>query len=265
MVQSCRREIAAATEERLLAMVEKPKRRQVLLQWSAEVIKGGHAEAQRSAEAKAPANILKAMLDKTFKSKSIQQEILDEINLPVPFQYFHIVNVMLSVNLLLWAYIMGCTQSIWGTLVFVYCSLLVVGMLELANEMTMPFGCGDVDFPVELWFLHTYDNVVLMLNLDSPVRGGDLKKILEQERKLEPNDHENAIRTERTSGIALRRPQNFIDAQAASSYTPLRQNEFRELERVTPNSEMNTQQDAVKKPTSGQNEDDEDEDDGDDE
>lgn len=117
----------------------------VVLHWAASVARLGWLKS------KAPANSLTSMLSKLLGVRGLQQALMDTLNLPVPFQYFHLLNMMVGVNLLLWAYGLGVAESIFSPVVFFFAQLIFMGMMELASQLSNPFGDDEVDFPVNTW------------------------------------------------------------------------------------------------------------------
>merc|ERR1712232_1473449 len=95
--------------------------------------------------------------------------------------------------------ILGCQDSLWGSVVFVCCALIVIGMFELANEMCMPFGSGDVDFPVEMWFMRCWNDVAFLFSsVGTSGKCSFLKDIVKHERMPIPHyfDSSSSSRSE---------------------------------------------------------------------
>lgn len=156
-----------------------PSQRSVIcLQWCADVLREGHTKA------KAPANILKSLSDKVLKARDYQQEVWDTQQLPVPFQYFHLLNVMLTVNIVLWAYVMGVTQAYSATICFFFAELIFMGMVEMAGALADPFGSDEVDFPVNKWLSECFHYVVVVLNYKRLGHASDWSDIANKEKKL---------------------------------------------------------------------------------
>jgi len=82
-----------------------------------------------------------------------QVQIEDAINMPMPFQYFHIMNLMLTINFTLWAYGMGMYWSYIASVIFVFSLLIFLGMKELSAALSDPFGDDVVDFPLNDWIM----------------------------------------------------------------------------------------------------------------
>lgn len=139
----------------------KQQRSLILLHWAAKVVREGHSIAVK--EKKAPANALKSMIDKLVGARQSMQEVVDTLCLPVPFQYFHLLNVMIVVNLLLWAYVMAITDSAFAPIVYFFAALIFMGMMELASQLSDPFGDDDTDFPISKWISETIVDAAVIL------------------------------------------------------------------------------------------------------
>merc|ERR1719188_2487923 len=119
----------------------------VLLHWTGTVTREVHVKS------KAISNTFKDMFARLTTILEMQQELVDMMELPVPYQYFHLLNMMVVVNLMLWAYAMGISTSVWAPILFIFAEIIFMGMLELASQLADPFGEDEVDFPVKYWTL----------------------------------------------------------------------------------------------------------------
>lgn len=145
------------SEKEMLVGLKKHQRSHVLLLWSADVAKEGLGVA------KAPGNALKQVLAPLLEMRADQQELLNTAALPIPFQYYHLLNAMVLFNLVLWGYAMAICESVFASLIYMMCSLIFMGMLELADELSDPFGDDEVDFPVMEWLEELLDGCHVML------------------------------------------------------------------------------------------------------
>lgn len=91
-------------------------------------------------------------------------------NMPVPFSYFHLLNILISLTVL---------ATGIGSLILVeqhdspsYClaffpysvvTFVLLALRQLSGELADPFGQDDLDFPIADFMRHIYDNVVAML------------------------------------------------------------------------------------------------------
>lgn len=111
-------------------------------------------------EAEAHHNLHSVMTIKLFKIKSGQQDIISTLALPVPYQYVHLLSIMVCINLTLWAYSIGLSNSIFAPVVFFFASLIFLGMLELSHALSDPFGEDEVDFNVDAWMAKCVEQLI---------------------------------------------------------------------------------------------------------
>lgn len=141
----------------VLQTYHRQQRSMVAMHWAGRVVR------EAITLAKAPNNVIKGLVDRIIRVRENQQMIRDTLRLPMPFQYFHLLNMMVVVNLLLWAYGMGTTQSIFAPVGFFFAELIFCGMMELAGEMSDPFGMDEVDFPLHAWLANAlFDTSVVL-------------------------------------------------------------------------------------------------------
>lgn len=93
-----------------------------------------------------------------------QVEVVYILDLPMPFQYFHIMNLMLFLNLLLWAYSLALQDSYFAPLLYMFVQMMFQGIRELATSLSNPYGTDEVDFPVVEWMVDTYSKVYSILS-----------------------------------------------------------------------------------------------------
>merc|ERR1719401_1543831 len=86
----------------------------VMLQWAALVVQQGCNKADEKGAAM-------KMTDDLTKIQVLQQEVADTMRLQVPFQYFHLLSIMIVINLTLWAYAMALTRSWFAPPVYAAC------------------------------------------------------------------------------------------------------------------------------------------------
>jgi predicted membrane chloride channel (bestrophin family) len=133
--------------ERIFLCGHAPKRASdIALHWSGDVALHGLRHGKGI-----PGSFHKIVMSHVISMRQDAQEIVDLVGLPIPFQYFHLLNLMVILNLFLWAYGMGITDSIFAPLVYFFVAMIFTGMLVLGQQLSDPFGHDDVDFPVEEW------------------------------------------------------------------------------------------------------------------
>lgn len=99
-------------------------------------------------------------LDKMYLTvRKCQEDVVEMLELPMPFQYYHIMNVMLLLNLLLWAYAMALQESYWANVIFAFVQLMFQGLRELSIALADPYGSDDTDFPLNVWMTELYNKI----------------------------------------------------------------------------------------------------------
>jgi hypothetical protein len=111
---------------------------------------------------------------------------------PVPFFYVHLLHLISSIYLPLYAYSSAlntavpdtcaqtgkhdlCTDNLWwepvGLLMIFLQNIVVIGLSKAGQQMSDPFGPDDVDFPVRSWIMSTMDQskLILLANHDRSV------------------------------------------------------------------------------------------------
>lgn len=114
------------------------------------------------------AKVLRPFHQKMVQLHNNLKDITDTMKLPVPFQYFHLLCTMVIMNLLLWASMMGMTNSFYSPFIYFCSSFIFVGMMELSSAMADPFGDDEVDFPVDDWIRRCAGLVVEVTERDYP-------------------------------------------------------------------------------------------------
>lgn len=152
------RKLVTPEERRFLEALTKEQRSVLLHVWVGEISRKGLEDA------KAPATMIKAVVSKLERISDHMTEVSDTVNLPVPYQYFHLLNVMIVMNLLVWAIAMGTTSSIFAPIIYYFSALIFMGMMVLGTQLSNPFGDDEVDFPVGDWIAETTDLVGTILD-----------------------------------------------------------------------------------------------------
>merc|ERR1739845_187245 len=101
----------------------------------------------------------------------------------MPFQYFHIMNLMLFLNLFLWAYSLGCQDSLFAPIIYMFVQMMFQGLRELSTALSDPYGTDEVDFDLNDWIMPVYTQMYAMLLDKSPsqVDSANLRPLLEPE------------------------------------------------------------------------------------
>lgn len=98
-------------------------------------------------------------LEAAMKLRLSCSMIVNLLKQPVPWAYFHLLNLMTFITLLLVSYCLAFVNS-WVLTVFVHTiiCLIVLGLKNLAAAMADPFGDDVIDFKVENFLASMYDN-----------------------------------------------------------------------------------------------------------
>merc|ERR1712203_238123 len=110
-----------------------------------------------------------------------QQEVADTMNLPIPFEYYHLLNMMVTMNCCAWAYYMGVTHSYFAPLAYFFATLIFMGMMDLATQLSNPFGCDQADFPVNDWVGELMENMSALLDYEQEGSADELNRALNLE------------------------------------------------------------------------------------
>ena len=101
-------------------------------------------------------------------------QIINLLKQPVPFPYFHLLSMMLLIQLLMVAYALACptdVKAVFSIPVMAIISLVLVGMRSLAVQLSNPFGNDSVDFDIEKFMSGAQANSVAMLSTERAVCG----------------------------------------------------------------------------------------------
>lgn len=104
--------------------------------------------------------------DRLYVLRSCMADVANIMDLPMPFQYFHIMNMMLVLNLVLWAYALGCQDSLFAPLIYMFVQMMFQGIRELSTALSNPFGDDEVDFPINDWMAQLYSRMFALLEDD---------------------------------------------------------------------------------------------------
>jgi len=108
-------------------------------------------------------------LDKFYLAlRKCQEDVVQIMALPMPFQYYHIMNLMLMLNLTLWSYTFGIMESNFAPVVFFFVQLMFQGLRELAVALSDPFGDDETDFPLNEWMTQLYLKIHTLVEDEFP-------------------------------------------------------------------------------------------------
>jgi len=141
---------AACLEEFCQRVGPESKPHLLVLQWCMELLRIATPEPQTRDD------LICGFTDAIYELQKCQCEVAYIMELPMPFQYFHIMNLMLLLNLVFWAYSLGCQDSYWAPMIYCFVQMMFQGIRELSTALSDPFGDDEVDFPVNEWMMSLY-------------------------------------------------------------------------------------------------------------
>jgi hypothetical protein len=107
---------------------------------------------------------------------------------PIPFAYYHLMNVILVFNIMLLATFSGLFRSYASVFPFAVALLVYMGLREISTALADPFGRDSIDFPVPDFMRTCFDSAVCQLLAFS--RADVRERILWQINRVEDfHDH----------------------------------------------------------------------------
>jgi len=99
-----------------------------------------------------------------FTLRGTSSQITNLLKQPVPWAYYHLLNFMTVLVLVLLAYgFVGMAPPFASIVAFIVISLMVLGLKELAVAMADPFGDDVIDFQLEKFLAGSYRNALAHL------------------------------------------------------------------------------------------------------
>lgn len=99
-------------------------------------------------------------LEKTYWNiRRCQDDVVEIMELPMPFQYWHVMNLMMMLNLTLWGYALALEDTYFATIIFAFINVVFQGVRELSVALADPFGDDEADFPVNDWMTTLYQRL----------------------------------------------------------------------------------------------------------
>lgn len=90
-------------------------------------------------------------------------EIGDVLALPIPFPYYHVMNVVLIFNLLVLSVITASFATYQTVFPVVVSLMFFLGLREVSGSLADPFNGEDSDFPIETFLQYAFDTAVCLL------------------------------------------------------------------------------------------------------
>lgn len=90
-------------------------------------------------------------------------EIEDILALPIPFPYYHIMNVVMLINLIGLGMLAASYHTYMTMFPYAVAVGFFMGLREVSTMLADPFRGGDSDFPVESFLQYVFDHAVCLL------------------------------------------------------------------------------------------------------
>lgn len=82
---------------------------------------------------------------------------------PIPFNYYHLMNLILIFNILMLATFSGLFRNYTTVFAFAIALLVYMGLREISTALADPFGQDPLDFPVPDFMRNCFDRAVSLL------------------------------------------------------------------------------------------------------
>jgi len=162
-IQDYKSQLLSEEEDVFLSGIDPEFRYLVTMRWSMEVLR----DAAKVTNLQPSSAILAHK--KLQVGLELMGELNDQLTLPIPFPYFHLLNVMVCVSLILLVICLGFANSHLSCIVFLVADLVFLGLLELSSALADPFGDDDIDFPVSNWLRSSIERAEILLEYCSPL------------------------------------------------------------------------------------------------
>eukprot|EP00931_Biecheleriopsis_adriatica_P055253 TRINITY_DN32613_c0_g1_i1.p1 TRINITY_DN32613_c0_g1~~TRINITY_DN32613_c0_g1_i1.p1 ORF type:complete len:550 (+),score=85.84 TRINITY_DN32613_c0_g1_i1:92-1741(+) len=150
------------------------------LHWSGQVVRNAVAHPCSTKRYTPPerASMTNRMLSAIEKITAGLQSVRNTQNMPVPFAYFHLLNVLIAFTV--WTAGLGtlilvkkAQNETYFVAMFPYVvvTFVLVALRQLAGMMADPFGKDDLDFPTADFMRYSFDHIVALLEVDQRFDG----------------------------------------------------------------------------------------------
>lgn len=90
-------------------------------------------------------------------------EIGDVLALPIPYPYYHVMNVVLIFNLLVLSVITASFATYQTVFPVIVSLMFFLGLREVSGSLADPFNGEDSDFPIETFLQYAFDTSICLL------------------------------------------------------------------------------------------------------
>lgn len=174
------------------------------------------------------------------------QKIGHGIGFPTPFILFHLVNLMLMVNIFISCWIVAIVRNWYTIVAFSLLLVELMGLRMVSASMADPFGQDSTDFPIPEFVNHCYDRAVCLLEGLTPpeIRAAVIKRVV----ALEDFDHKKLLRSTRPATLynnVLSKKEFYYQPPTGWCHIPSLQAMAKEHQKLRLNSGMVDKADRV--------------------
>jgi len=90
-------------------------------------------------------------------------EIGDVLALPIPYPYYHVMNLVLIFNLLILCIICSSFKTYQTVFPFTISLIFFLGLREVSANLAEPFNGEDSDFPIDTFLQYAFDTAICLL------------------------------------------------------------------------------------------------------
>merc|ERR1719375_1471392 len=90
-------------------------------------------------------------------------EIGDVLALPIPYPYYHVMNLVLIFNLLILSIICASFSTYQTVIPFLISVMFFLGLREVSAALAEPFNGDDSDFPIDAFLQYAFDTAICLL------------------------------------------------------------------------------------------------------
>eukprot|EP00747_Dinoflagellata_sp_TGD_P144712 gnl/TRDRNA2_/TRDRNA2_176531_c0_seq2.p1 gnl/TRDRNA2_/TRDRNA2_176531_c0~~gnl/TRDRNA2_/TRDRNA2_176531_c0_seq2.p1 ORF type:complete len:439 (-),score=72.02 gnl/TRDRNA2_/TRDRNA2_176531_c0_seq2:722-2038(-) len=162
--QLVKRGLLTKAESDMLAAYPGGRATMVLTSWALLIIRAALENdvswQERSQQTVHIYNRHSAHIVKILKSAN---RIANLMGMPLPFVYFHLMNIILMFNIMVLATIPALMRTYITVVPFGIALMIYMGCREISSSLVDPFNEDPVDFPIQQFVNHTFDRTVSLL------------------------------------------------------------------------------------------------------
>eukprot|EP00811_Abedinium_folium_P032578 NODE_5611_length_1752_cov_8.110769.p1 GENE.NODE_5611_length_1752_cov_8.110769~~NODE_5611_length_1752_cov_8.110769.p1 ORF type:complete len:446 (+),score=119.49 NODE_5611_length_1752_cov_8.110769:341-1678(+) len=121
------------------------------------------------------------------------QMIVQVLALPIPFVYWHLMNIVFALNFLILGVVLSNFNHWVTVIIYIMALFLLMGLREVSNALADPFGVDSVDFPLVQYLDYMFDyNAILLQSFSHPFAYSRIKDAI---KTTKPFTERNVRRT----------------------------------------------------------------------